>query len=142
MPARGSSAGLAQRDDLDSIYWGGALFCFAADVRIREATRGKHSLDDVVRAALARGGDATKVWTVAEVVQLGDEVTDTKVLSTMYERYAARGERIDLDGLFSSLGVDRDGAGVGLDERRPLAWVRRQIVGRAHVSVAAKLPVR
>ena len=63
MPARGSSAGLAQRDDLDSIYWGGALFCFAADVRIREETRGKHSLDDVMRAALARGGDATKVWT-------------------------------------------------------------------------------
>ena len=142
MPARGSSAGLAQRDDLDSIYWGGALFCFAADVRIREETRGRRSLDDVVRAALARGGDATKVWTVAEVVRLGDEVTDTKVLSSMYERYAARGERIDLDGLLASLGVDRDGVGMGLDERRPLAWVRRQIVGRGHVSVAAKLPVR
>jgi hypothetical protein len=142
IPARGSSGGLAQRDDLDSIYWGGALFCFAADVRIREATRGKHSLDDVIRAALARGGDATKVWTVAEVVRLGDEVTGTTVLSAMYDRYAARGERIDLDGLFASLGVDRDGSVVGLDERRPLAWVRRQIVGRGHASVAAKLPLR
>ena len=143
VPARGSSsAGLAQREDLDSIYWGGALFCFAADVRIREETRGKHSLDDVIRAALARGGDATKVWTVAEVVHLGDDVTGTTVLSTMYDRYAARGERIDLDGLFASLGVDRDGSVVGLDERRPLAWVRRQIVGRGHASVAAKLPIR
>jgi hypothetical protein len=142
IPARGSSGGLAQRDDLDSIYWGGALFCFAADVRIREETRGKHSLDDVIRAALARGGDATKVWTVAEVVHLGDDVTGTTVLSTMYDRYAARGERIDLDGLFASLGVERDGSVVGLDERRPLAWVRRQIVGRAHASVAAKLPIR
>jgi hypothetical protein len=142
IPARGSSGGLAQRDDLDSIYWGGALFCFAADVRIREETRGKHSLDDVIRAALARGGDATKVWTVAEVVRLGDEVTGTTVLSAMYDRYAARGERIDLDGLFASLGVDREGNAVGLDERRPLAWVRRQIVGRGHASVAAKLPIR
>jgi len=142
VPARGSSGGLAHRDDLDSIYWGGALFCFAADVRIREETRGKHSLDDVIRAALARGGDATKVWTVAEVVLLGDAVTSTHVLSTMYDRYAARGERIDLDGLFASLGVDREGTAVGLDEKRPLAWVRRQIVGRGHVSVAAKLPVR
>ena len=141
MPARGSSGGLAQRDDLDSIYWGGALFCLAADVRIREETRGKHSLDDVVRAALARGGDATKVWTVAEVVRLGDQVTGTTVLSEMYDRYAARGERIDMDGLFASLGIDRDGSAVGLDERRPLAWVRRQIVGRGHASVAAKLPV-
>lgn len=140
IPSRGSSGGLAQRDDLDSIYWGGALFCFAADVRIREETRGKHSLDDVIRAALARGGDATKVWTVAEVVHLGDQVTGTTVLSEMYDRYAARGERIDLDGLFASLGIDREGSTVGLDERRPLAWVRRQIIGRGHTTVAAKLP--
>ncbi|MBX3188994.1 MAG: hypothetical protein KF819_18380 [Labilithrix sp.] len=128
--ARGSSAGLAHRDDLDSIYWGGALFCFAADVKIREETRGKRSLDDVVRAGLSRGGDATKVWTVAEVVRLGDEITGTTVLSEMYDRYAARGERIDLDGLLASLGIDRDGSSVELDDRRPLAWVRRDIVGR------------
>jgi hypothetical protein len=140
VPPRGSSVGLAQREDLDSIYWGGALFCFAADVSIRQETRGKHSLDDVIRAALARGGDATKVWTVAEVVRLGDEVTGTTVLSTMYDRYAARSDRIDLDGLFASLGVDREANTIDLDERRPLAWVRRQIVGRVHASVAAKLP--
>lgn len=142
VPARGSSSpGLAQREDLDSIYWGGALFCFAADVRIREETRGKHSLDDVIRAALARGGDATKVWTVAEVVHLGDQVTGTTVLSEMYDRYAARGERIDLDGLLASLGIDRDGPTIDLDEERPLAWVRREIIGRsAKPSLAAKIP--
>jgi hypothetical protein len=137
--ARGVSGGLAQRDDLDSIYWGGALFCFAADVRIREETHGRHSLDDVIRAGLARGGDATKVWTVAEVVHLGDEITDTTVLSEMYARFATGGERIDLDALFASLGIDRDGGAAQLDELRPLAWVRRQIVGRGHASIAAKL---
>ena len=108
----------------------------AADVRIREETRGKHSLDDVIRAALAKGGDATKVWTVAEVVGLGDQVTGTRVLSEMYDRYAARGERIDLDGLFASLGIERDGRTIDLEDRRPLAWVRRQIVGnltRTHI---------
>lgn len=139
MPARGASGGLAIREDLDSIYWGGALFCFAADVRIREETRGRHSLDDVMRAALARGGDATTVWTVAEVVRLGDQVTGTTVLSEMYDRYAARGERIDIDGLFASLGVDRDATTMTLDERKPLAWVRRQIIGRPHTSLAAKV---
>src|SRR5262249_14477539 len=29
-PARTSNAGLSMRDDLDTIYWGGALFCLAA----------------------------------------------------------------------------------------------------------------
>jgi hypothetical protein len=138
MPKRGSASALAQRDDLDSIYWGGALFCFAADVKIREQSRGKHSLDDVVRAALERGGDATRVWTVAEVVRLADEVTGTHVLSEMYERHAARGDAIDLDGLFASLGIDRpDGARVEMDEARPLAWVRRGIIAsRSAVSAA------
>jgi hypothetical protein len=80
------------------------------------------------------------VWTVAEVVRLGDQVTGTTVLSEMYDRYAARGERIDLDGLLASLGVDRDGSGIEIDERRPLAWVRRQIIGRATTALAAKVP--
>lgn len=139
LAGRGSGAGLAQRDDLDSIYWGGALFCFAADVKIREETRGKRSLDDVLRMALAHGGDATRVWTVAEVVRLADQATGTTVVSEMYDRHAARGERIDLDGLMASLGVDRGGA--ELDDKRPLAWVRKDIVGtRAKAAVAAKLP--
>ncbi len=133
---RGSGAGLSQRDDLDSIYWGGALFCFAADVKIREETRGKRSLDDVLRAGLARGGDATRVWTVAEVVRLADQVTGTNVVSEMYDRHAARGERIDLDGLMALLGIDRGGA--ELDDKRPLAWVRKDIVGaRTKNAVAA-----
>ncbi len=129
MPQRGSSAGLAARDDLDSIYWGGALFCLAADVAIREETRNKRSLDDVIRIALARGGDATKVWTVAEVMRVGDEVTGTNVLSRMYERHAQRGERIDLEGILAALGVERlDDGGWTLDDSRRLAWVRRGIV--------------
>jgi len=124
-PARGSSAGIAQRDDLDTIYWGGALFCLLADVRIREETRGKKSLDDVLRASLDHGGDATRVWTVRDVVRLGDATTGTTVLSEMYERHAARGERIDLDSLLASLGVSHEGKEP--DDSRPLAWIRRGI---------------
>ncbi|MDB4941320.1 MAG: hypothetical protein JWP97_854 [Labilithrix sp.] len=143
VPARGAATrSLAERDDLDSIYWGGALFCFAADVRIRAETRGKRSLDDVVRAALARGGDATKVWTVAEVIALGDEVTGTKVLSDMVVRHASGGERIDIEGLLASLGIAKDGVRArAAREEPPMAWVRRQILGQdARTLVAAKIP--
>ncbi|MCL2724509.1 MAG: hypothetical protein FWD69_08740 [Polyangiaceae bacterium] len=135
---RGSASGLAQRSDLDSIYWGGALFCFAADVRIRQETRGKHTLDDVVRAALARGGDATKVWTVAEVVRVGDDVTGTHVLSSMYDRYAARGEQIDLESLLLSLGVERGESGIEIDDHQPLAWIRKSIIDRGDVSLVSR----
>jgi hypothetical protein len=135
---RGSSAGLSARDDLDTIYWGGAMFCLAADVRIREETRGRHSLDDVIRGALDRGGDATHVWTVRDVVTLGDRVTGTNVLSEMYERYAARGERIDLDGLLDSLGVPADGRET--NDARPLAWIRRGIVDGTSRETLARTP--
>lgn len=123
---RGSNVGLSARDDLDTIYWGGALFCLAADVRIREETHGAHSLDDVLRTALERGGDATHVWTVRDVVRLADEVTGTNVVSDLYERHAARGERIDLDGIMASLGVPQDGQAI--DDESRLAWVRHAIV--------------
>jgi hypothetical protein len=125
---------LAQREDTDSIYWGGALFCLVADVRIREETRGRHSLDDVVRASLARGGDATRVWTVAEVVRLADQVTGTSVVSDMVDRYVNHGDWIDLEAMLFSLGVEKDDVGtVALEDARPLAWVRREIAsaGRA-----------
>jgi hypothetical protein len=135
---RGLNAGLSARDDLDTIYWGGALFCLAADVRIREETRGKKALDDVLRAALDRGGDATRVWTVRDVVSLGDAVTGTSVLSEMYERHAARGERIDLDSLMASLGVVQDGRAA--DDSRPLAWIRRAIIDGTTREAIARRP--
>lgn len=128
--AGGRQLPLAQRDDTDSIYWGGALFCLVADVRIREETRGRRSLDDVLRASLARGGDATHVWTVAEVVKLADQVTGTNVVSDMVERYVAHGDRIDLEGLLFAMGVEKDDAGAfSLEDARPLAWVRKDIIG-------------
>lgn len=134
----GSAAGLSARDDLDAIYWGGAMFCLAADVRIREETHGKRSLDDVIRAALDRGGDATHVWSLHDVVALGDRVTGTSVLSDMYERHAAHGERIDLSGLLDALGVGAPGREASDD--RPLAWIRRGIVDAGARETLARTP--
>jgi hypothetical protein len=137
-PAKGSNVGLSAREDLDAIYWGGATFCLAADVRIREETRGRKSLDDVLRAALDLGGDATRVWTLHDVLRVGDAATGTNVLSDMYARYAARGERIDLEGILSSLGVSADAH--DSDDSRPLAWIRRGIVEVPPQALAQTLP--
>jgi hypothetical protein len=124
----GSPPSLEDRDDVDSTYWGGALFAFQADVRIREATRGARSLDDALRASLARLGDATHAATVAEFVRVGDEATGTRVLADLYARDAVAGEPVDLDALWRSLGVSRNPDGsVGLHDDAPLAAVRRAI---------------
>jgi hypothetical protein len=128
----GEPAALEDRDDVDSTYWGGALFALLADVRIRAATANVRSLDDVLRAVLAKEGDATHTATVADFLNVGDRATGTRELSAVYASWALRGENVDLDSLWQKLGV---GAG-GSEERRgevelrrdaPLAGVRTAI---------------
>jgi predicted metalloprotease with PDZ domain len=127
---------LEDRDDIDSTYWGGALFALLADVRIRMATGNARSLDDVVRAVLARAGDATHAARVADFLRVGDEATGTHELTAVYQSWALQGENVDLESLWKSLGVgsahgphDRQGA-VVLRADAPQAAVRRAIAAR------------
>jgi len=134
-----SFASLAQKDDLESIYWGGAAFCLAADVTIRAQTHGLRSLDDALRAILARGGDATRVWTVDDVLRTADMATETTVLRDLYSRHVIGKDPIDVQVLFAALGVGMRGATPAartsasrsslsvFDDTRPLAWIRRDI---------------
>jgi hypothetical protein len=123
---------LEERDDIGSIYWGGALFVLLADVGLREATGGRASFDDVLRASLARLGDTTHVATVAQLVALADEATGTHVVSDVYARVAQRGEVVDLGALWRKLGVaPRPGGGVDLVEDAPAAAIRRAIAAGA-----------
>lgn len=93
----GSARAIEDRHDVDSRYWGGALFAMLADVRIRAATGGAKSLDDVLLAMRARGADVTHVWSVREFVRVGDAATGTSVLSDLHESFAVRGEPVDID---------------------------------------------
>jgi hypothetical protein len=127
----GEPASLEERDDIDSTYWGGALFAFLADVGIREATRGARSLDDAMRAVLAREGDATHQARVADFLRTGDEATASRVLSEVYRTWATLGQNPDLDNLWRRLGVEGKGGRITLDDRAPLASIRRGIAAGA-----------
>lgn len=131
---QGEPASLEERDDIDSTYWGGALFALLADVGIRRATGGARSLDDAVRAALQREGDATHVARVGDFLRLGDQVTGTRVLEDADVHHAVGGEPVDLDGLWRSLGVEVDPSGaVSLRDDAPLSSLRKAIAsGSAH----------
>lgn len=109
VPAVGNTLPLDERDSIDDIYWGGALLLFLSDVHIRVATKGLHSLDDVVRHMVAEGGDGTQVWPLERFLEAGDEATGTHVLRDVYERYGKGVERPDLEGLLASLGIVRKG---------------------------------
>jgi hypothetical protein len=130
-PERGDE-GLERTHTWGRTYWGGALFCFEADVRIRERTRNERSFDDVLRGIAATGDDVEKHWDIARFIGVGDAAVGQSVLADLYRERALTPAAVDLESLWSRLGVSvRPGpavpAGGMFDENAPLAAVRRAI---------------
>jgi predicted metalloprotease with PDZ domain len=124
LPAEGDQ-GLDRTHTWGRTYWGGALFCFLADMQIRKRTANRRSLDDAVRAILEQGGDATTRWEISRVLEVGDRATGVPVLSELYGKMATSPYPVDLGQLFAELGVMAAGKGVKFDDSAPLASIRR-----------------
>ena len=108
-------------------YWGGALFCFVADVEIRRRTENKKGLQDALRGILNAGGDITHDWDLSQTLKIGDRATGTTVLTDLYAKWKDNPVQVDLNALWKQLGITPDGKSVRLEETAPLAAVRRAI---------------
>ncbi len=123
-PAAGDE-GLDRTRTWGRTYWGGALFCLAADVEIRERTGNRRSLVDAVRAIVAQGGNISVSWPIDKVLEVGDAATGVPVLRETYARMATHPETVDLARLWSRLGVRLERGKVIYDDTAPLAALRR-----------------
>lgn len=110
-----------------STYWGGALFCLVADVRIRERTHNRKGLQDALRGILRAGGNIESDWPVVDAFQAGDAAVGVPVLRELYDQMKATPVQVDLPALWKRLGVRVHGRSVVFDDRAPLAAVRRAI---------------
>jgi len=108
-------------------YWGGALFCFVADVEIRKQTHNKKGLQDALRGILEAGGDITHDWELAKTLRIGDRATGTTVLSDLYAKWKDQPVEVDLASMWKELGIVADRKSVRLVEDAPVAAVRRAI---------------
>lgn len=108
-------------------YWGGALFCFVADVRIRKQTQNKKGLQDALRGILESGGDITHDWDLQETLKVGDTATSTNVLSALYAEMKDKPVTVDLDAMWKDLGIAPDGKSVRLLDSATSASIRRAI---------------
>lgn len=111
-------------------YWGGALFCLVADVEIRKETSNRKGLEDALRAIAAAGGTIDKDWPLERALEIGDQATGTRVLTTMYRQWSTNPVQVDLPALWKSLGVRGEGDTVEFDTTAPLARVRSAIFSR------------
>lgn len=109
-------------------YWGGALFCFVADVEIRKQTHNKKGLQDALRGVLNAGGDIREDWDIEKALKAGDRAVGVNVLERLYGQWKDKPVEVDLAAMWKKLGVEADGAGVRLDNAAPMASIRRAIV--------------
>ena len=122
--------GLNQTHSWGRTYWGGTMFWFLADVKIREATNNRRSLDDAVRAILDAGGDGSQSWEVKRVFAVADRATGTHLLDSLYDELAQHPGRADLESWYRKLGVRYSGGEVTFDDSAPMAAARRSITVR------------
>ncbi|HUA90978.1 MAG TPA: hypothetical protein VL991_00345 [Terracidiphilus sp.] len=112
-------------------YWGGALFCLVADVEIRRQTHNRKGLEDALRGIADAGGTIDQDWTIEKTFDVGDRATGTHVLTTMYAAWKNAPVTVDLDKLWSDLGIQRDGDGVKFVPGAREAAIREAIAGAA-----------
>ncbi len=131
LPADGDR-GLDHTPSWGRTYWGGALFCLMADVRIRQRTGNRKGLQDALRGVLAGGGSIRVDSSVEAMLGLGDKAVGVPVLSELHREMgdAPMPASDDLQSLWQRLGVYPDGDSVRFDEAAPLAAVRRAITAR------------
>ncbi len=130
--------GLERTHTWGRTYWGGALFCLLADVTLRERTQNARSFDDVLRAVVRTGADVEAHWGMDQVLDVGDRATGAGVMRELYGRLAQASGTVDIEALWSRLGVVRRAGqqGVTFDDRAPLAAVRRAITSPPATRVA------
>ena len=119
-------------------YWGGALFCFLADVEIRRQTDNQKGLEHALRAILDAGGDIRNEWNLEGALRIGDRAVGVNVLEPLYAKWKDKPVSVDLDSLWAELGVQWDGVSVRFDDHATLAPVRRAITMKE--SAAAQDP--
>jgi len=127
MPRAGEQ-GLDNTHTWARTYWGGAMFCFLADVEIHRRTGNRLGLQDGMRAVARESGGLSADWPITRVFATADAATGTKVLEEMYAQMKDKPVAPDLNGLWAKLGVVSDGGSITLHDDAPLADIRRAIM--------------
>lgn len=127
MPQPGDQ-GLDHTHTWGRTYWGGAMFCFLADVEIHRRTGNRLGLQDAMRAVLKASGGLMADWPISRVFATADAATGTKVFEELYAQMKDSPVSPDLHDLWAKLGVVSDGATVTLRDDAPLSDVRRSIM--------------
>ncbi|HET8891524.1 MAG TPA: hypothetical protein VFQ41_21675 [Candidatus Angelobacter sp.] len=117
-------------------YWGGALFCLVADVRIHERTKNSKGLDDALRGINRGGGNINEDWDIEKTLALGDKATGTTVLRDLYQAMRDKPAPVDLDQLWAKLGIQMKDGAIAFNDKAPEANIRKAITAPSAMATA------
>ena len=118
-------------------YWGGAIFCLLADVRIRERTSNHKGLEDALRGINRGGGNINEDWDIGKALAMGDKATGTTVLRDLYSEMRDKPDPVDLDQLWKKLGIAMKDGNVAFDDKAPESNIRKAITAPSKELLAA-----
>lgn len=119
-------------------YWGGALFCLLADVRIRERTQNRKGLEDALRGINQAGGEISEDWDIEKALAIGDKATGTTVLRNLYKEMRDKPAPVDLDQLWKKLGIELKDGSVRFNDKAPEASICKAITAPQGSALAVK----
>jgi predicted metalloprotease with PDZ domain len=128
---RAGDRGLDRTHTWGRTYWGGAIFCLLADLKIRRASKGRSGLQQALQGVLAAGGNYGEDWSVTQFLGVADAAVGQTSLGDLYNEMKDQPMPVDLEALWRELGVVQrsGGAAVQFDDAAPEAWLRRAIGG-------------
>lgn len=124
LPAEGD-LGLDNTPTWGRTYWGGALFCLLADVRLRRREP-QQGLREALRGVLAAGGHYGVAWPIERLLSTADAAVGGDALRSLYESMKDASYPVDLPALWHALGTENPQQ---LDPDAALATVRDAITG-------------
>jgi len=126
LPKRGD-LGLDNTPTWGRTYWGGALFCLLADIRIRQATNGNKSLRDGLRGIVDAGYNITRSSDLRPLLEIADAATGVTVITELYDQMRENPYPTEVDSLWRALGLRLSDGELLFDEDAPLSDVRRSL---------------
>ena len=108
------------------VYWSGAWYFLAADIRLRQQSAGKLTLD----SALGKLNEccADEQLSVPQMVAKLDALNGVLIFQPLYTQLRASTSMPAFESMYSSLGISFANGTVELQQEGPGAQLRRQIV--------------
>lgn len=125
-PLAAVSGAMRENGGFMRVYWSGAWYFLAIDIRLRQQSSGSSTLD----LALEKLNDccADERLSVPQMVNKLDELNKVLLFQPLYERVSASTEMPSFENIFASLGVTIVDGEVNLQQEGPGAMLRQQIV--------------